>query len=385
MTSKQRFLAALSRQTPDRLPVTTHHVMPFFLKKYMNGISNDEFFDHFGLDPIRWMVAYKPDESKGEYYDPNHVPGYLEARRVTSDNWRIEQEAVPDPQYETIRYKFITPKKTLTTVIQTDEHTSWVIERLVKEKSDIDIIAEFATTPKCDVDEVNRQAEEYGERGMLRSFVICFDVYGQPGCWQDASVLYGIENLIFATYDDPDWVHAFLKILYQRKKVYIESLIGAKYDLVEFGGGDASSTVISPKIFDKFVAPYDAPLIDLAHSVGQRIVYHTCGGMMPFLERLADMKPDAMETFTPPDMGGDMILAEAKRRIGDRVCMIGGFDQFHFFKDSTQEATRRAVRKCFEDAGRGGGYILSPSDHFFDADLELLKAFADEGRKCVYD
>jgi len=385
MTSKQRFLTALKRQTPDRLPVTTHHVMPFFLKKYMNGISNDEFFDYFGLDPIRWMIAYKPDESKGEYYDPNHVPGYLEAHRVISDKWRIEHEPVPDPQYETIRYKLVTPKKTLTTVIQSDEHTSWVVERLVKEKSDIDIIAEFATTPKCDVDEVNHQAEEYGERGMLRSFVICFDVYGQPGCWQDASVLFGIEKLIFATFDDPEWVHAFLKILFQRKKVYIESLKGAKYDLVELGGGDASSTVISPKIFDKFVAPYDAPLIELAHSAGQRIVYHTCGGMMPFLERIADMKPDAMETLTPPDIGGDMILAEAKRRIGDRACMIGGFDQFHFFKDCTPEETRKAVRKCFEDAGRGGGYILSPSDHFFDADLELLKAFADEARRCVYD
>ena len=385
MTPKQRFLTALNRKAPDRLPVTTHHVMPYFLKKYMNGISNDEFFDYFGLDPIRWMIAYKPDESKGEYYDPSHAPGYLEAHRVISDKWRLEQEPVPDPQYETIRYKLVTPKKTLTTVVQSDEHTSWVVERLVKEKSDIDIIAEFATTPKCNVDEVNHQAEEYGEQGLLRSFVICFDVYGQPGCWQDAAVLYGIENLIFATFDDPEWVHAFLKVLSQRKKVYIESLKGAKYDLVEFGGGDASSTVISPKIFDKFVAPYDAPLIELAHSVGQRIVYHTCGGMMSFLERLADMKPDAMETLTPPDMGGDMVLAEAKRRIGDRVCLIGGFDQFHFFKDCIPEETRKAVRECFEDAGRGGGFILSPSDHFFDADLELLKAFADEGRNCMYD
>jgi len=42
------------------------------------------------------------------------------------------------------------------------------------------------------------------------------------------------------------------------------------------------------------------------------------------------MNPDAMETFTPPGMGGDVDIAEAKRRIGDRVCMIGGFDQFHF-------------------------------------------------------
>ncbi len=358
--------------------------MPFFLKKYMNGISNEEFFDRFGLDPIHWYIAYKPEKAKGEYYDPNHVPDYLEARRICSDNWRVEQEPVANSRYETIRYKFVTPKKTLTTMLQSNEHTSWVVERLVKEKSDIDIIAEYATKPKCDVEAVNREAERYGERGMMRGFVNFFDVYGQPGCWQDASVLYGIEDLIMATFEDPEWVHAFLRILFERKRVFIESLKGARYDVIEHGGGDASSTVISPEIFDQFVAPYDAQLIELAHSAGQRVVYHTCGGMMPFLEKLADLKPDGMETFTPASMGGDTILAEAKQRIGDRVCMIGGFDQFHYFKGCTPEETRKAVRKCFEDAGEGGGYILSPSDHFFDADMELIKAFADEARKCVY-
>ncbi len=384
MTSKQRFLTALNHQKPDRLPVTTHHLMPYFLEKYMNGISNDEFFDYFGLDPIKWFIAFKPDESKGEYYDPNHVPGYLEPQRVVSETWRIEHEEVPDERYKTIRYKFITPKKTLTTILQSDEQTTWVAKRLVKEKSDIDIIAEYATAPKCDVDEVNKQADEYGERGLIRGFVNGFDVYGQPGCWQDAAVLYGIENLIMATFDDPEWVHSFLKILQHRKKIFIQSLEGAKYDLIELGGGDASSTVISPQIFDEFVAPYDAMLIDLAHDVGQRIVYHTCGGMMPILENIAAMKPDAMETFTPLEMGGDTILHEAKKRIGDKVCMIGGFDQFHYFKDCSPEETRKAVRKCFENAGEGGGYILAPSDHFFDADVELAIAFAEEARKCLY-
>ena len=105
---------------------------------------------------------------------------------------------------------------------------------------------------------------------------------------------------------------------------------------------------------------------------------------MPFLERIADMAPDAMETFTPPAMGGDADLREAKRRVGGRVCMIGGFDQFHFFTGCTPEETRREVRRCFEEAGPGGGFILSPSDHFFDADLELIRAYADEARRCVY-
>lgn len=384
MTPKQRFIAALTRKKADRLPVTTHHVMPFFLKKYMNGISNDEFFENFGLDPIRWVMAYKPDSAKGEYFDPYHIPGYLEARRVSSDRWRITQTRLSDPQYETIRYDFVTPKKTLSTVLQSNEHTSWVSERLIKEKSDIDIIAEYAVVPQCDVAEVNREADEYGERGLIRGFVNMFDVYGQPGCWQDASVLYGIEDLIMASMEDPEWVHAFLKVLLDRKLRFVNSLQGAKFDVLEHGGGDASSTVISPAIFDEFVGPYDSQVIRRAQEMGQRVVYHTCGGMMAFLERLADMKPDAMETFTPAGMGGDTILAEAKRRIGDRVCMIGGFDQFHHFLGCTPEETRKAVRDCFQDAGEGGGYILSPSDHFFDADVTLLKAFADEARNCRY-
>ena len=132
--------------------------------------------------------------------------------------------------------------------------------------------------------------------------------------------------------------------------MFIRSLKGAKYDLIELGGGDASTTVISPEIFNEFVAPYDASLIELAHQVGQRIVYHTCGGMMPILEDIVAMKPDAMETFTPVGMGADVDLAEAKRRIGDKVCMIGGFDQFHFFT----------------------------------ADLNLINAYADEAKKCIY-
>ena len=80
-----------------------------------------------------------------------------------------------------------------------------------------------------------------------------------------------------------------------------------------------------------------------------------------------------------------MRLAEAKQRIGHRVTMIGGFDQFHYFTGCTPDETRRAVRQCFRDAGTGGRYILSPSDHFFDADPKLLEAFADEARACVYD
>lgn len=385
MTHKERFLTALGRGKPDRLPVTTHHLMQYFLDKYLNGATSQAFFTRFDLDPITWPVFHKPNVSLGDVSDPRQgEPGFLEARRVSSERWQTFAEDVSTGGCQATRYRFVTPKGTLTMVTQSNEQTTWLVECPVKEKRDIDLIGDYGTEPLCDVEAVNRLAEEYGSRGLVRSHVACFDVFGQPGTWQDACCLYGTEQLILATYDDPDWVHEFLRILHRRKRTYIQSMAGAHLDLVELGGGSASSTVISPKLFDEFVAPYDTELIALAHAAGQRIVYHTCGGMMPILERIAAMGPDAMETFTPPGMGGDMDLAQAKKRIGDKVCMIGGFDQFHHLSGCSPVETRSAVRRCFEAAGEGGGYILCPSDHFFDADLQLIEAFADEAHRCVY-
>jgi hypothetical protein len=385
MTPRERLLTAIRRGQPDRLPVTTHHLMPYFLDKYMGGMSNQECFEHFGMDAILWIVPHRPDTSKEEYYDPLQGEiGFLESRRVSTDQWRVEYEKLPDSKYKSARYRFVTPKGVLTTVLQSNEHTSWVAEYLIKRKQDIDLIGEYVTAPKCDVEEVNQGAEAYGGRGIVRGHICCFDVFGQPGTWQDAACLVGTQKLILATFDDPVWVHELLGILHRRKKVFIRSLQGARYDILELGGGDASTTVISPQIFETFVAPYDSELITLAHEAGQRIVYHTCGGMMPILENIAAMSPDAMETFTPPDMSGDVDLAEAKARLGDKVCMIGGFDQFHYLIGCTEQETRAAVRRCFEAAGEQGGYILSPSDHFFDADPKLIRAYADEARQCVY-
>lgn len=385
MTSKQRMLAALDRRVPDRLPVTTHHVMPYFLDKCLGGISTAQFFDQFGFDPIVWTVPHRADPERGEFLDPlQDEPGFLESRRVATGRWRIFAEPIADPQRRLTRYRFETPDGTLSTVIETADYTAWVIEPLVKQKRDIEVIAKHATAPKCDVAAVNRVADEFGERGLVRGHICCFDVFGQPGCWQDAACLFGPEALIMAAHDDPEWVHEFLAIRQRRKMTFVQSLAGARYDLLELGGGDGSASVISPRLFDRFVAPYDAPLIEAAHRARQRIVYHLCGKIMPMCERAAAMQPDAIETFTPAGMGGDANLAKAKALVGDKVCMIGGFDQFHFFTGCGEAATRAEVRRCFREAGEGGGYILCPSDHFFDANPALLRVFVDEARKCAY-
>jgi len=381
LSSRERLLTALGRGVPDRLPVTTHHLMPAYLRAE-GGLSERAFFERYGLDAIRWTTPLRTNA--GWRPDPRW-DGDLESWSHVSESWRVERAEVPNGAFRTVRYGMVTPRRTLSMVLQNDGRTTWVAERLLKEKTDIDVVAQFAPAPICDAPAVEAAQAAIGDRGIVRGAVPGFPIYGQPGCWQDAAVLCGIQDLILATYEDPGWVSTLLGVLRDRKLAFVRSAAGAPFDLVELGGGDASSTVISPKIFDRFVAPFDAPIVEAAHRAGRRVVYHTCGGMMPLLERIADMGPDAMETFTPKDMGGDARLAEAKARIGSRACMIGGFDQVHHFTRCAPEETRRAVRAAFDEAGRGGGFILAPSDHFFEAEDELLRAFAEEARSCDYE
>jgi hypothetical protein len=44
-----------------------------------------------------------------------------------------------------------------------------------------------------------------------------------------------------------------------------------------------------------------------------------------------------------------------------------------------------SVRRCFQEADSGDGYIPSPWNHFPHANLALFAAYADEARHCAYD
>ena len=154
MDSKERLIAAIQGEVPDRLPVTTHHLMPSFLKSHLNGASDREFFDRFGLDPIQWIIAYAASESAGEYHDPGHTElGFLEARRVCSDQWRFRVEKLGNRQFDTSRFTIITPEKELSMVLQSDLHTTWVAEHLIKEKSDIEKAQDAAEEAADDAQE----------------------------------------------------------------------------------------------------------------------------------------------------------------------------------------------------------------------------------------
>jgi uroporphyrinogen decarboxylase len=364
MTPRERLLCALSRQVPDRLPATVHQWQPYHLQHYMDGRSDLEGFRYFGLDAsISVFEAYDPWPS--------------------TPQWRIESRPYQRPDGKTgVEYTITTPEGILRQRDEGNEQTIWTVEPLLKRPEEMLWIKKYLPVPMLHTDTVARRRHEVGEDGILRGFV-----FGpQVGAWQHACCLYGTEPMIYATHDDPGWVHELLRALTDKKLQFIEqSLRGVPFDLIETGGGAGSSTVISPRLFREFCLPYDRELHDALHAVGHRVVYHTCGGMMPLLELIVTNGCDASETLTPPAVGGDAVAGEIKRRIGRQVCLIGGLDQVNILTRGSPDEIRREVERLFEELGPGGGYILSPSDHFFEAPVENLRAYAEAARACRYE
>jgi len=346
-------------------------------------MSETEFFENFQLNKTVWLNPLKARPEAGQMLVTAHD---IYQPFIETDEWQLKTEELSQSGRLGKRFTIKTPQKSMGMVLEYNKYTAWVSEPLIKDPNDIDLIALYAPNQTCDNEAVRAAADAAGDSALIRGMIPGFDIYGQPGCWQDAACMFGIEDLIYKTFDDPSWVNSFLSILQKRKLAYLDTVSDSDsgYDIVELGGGDASTTVISPDIFRKFVAPYDEPIVKKAISQKLRVTYHTCGGMMPILEDVADLGVTAVETLTPPGMGGDANLAEAKRRIGDRVCLIGGFDQGHFFTNATEAEIAAEVVRCFRDAGEQGGFILTPSDHFFKANPKLLHAFFAAAKKCRY-
>jgi len=362
MTPRQRMLAALAREVPDRVPATIHQWQAYHLNHFMDRRSDLEAFRFFGLDAAISVFDAQEGQSTPEWQ--------IDAHTYPLENGNFRSA-----------YSITTPQGSLTQLDEGNEQTTWTVETLLKHPEDMLLVKKYLPVPRLNHAIIRTRKQEVGEEGILRGFL--FGEQGGP--WQQACCLYGTERMIMATFDDPAWVHEFLKALTDKKLQFIEqSLAGAPYDLIETGGGAASSTVISPKIFNNFCLPYDRQLHDALHIVGHKVVYHTCGGMMAILDLIVQNGCDASETLSPEGVGGDALPAEIKRRIGDKVCLIGGLDQINILTNSKPEQVRSEVFRLFKALGPGGGYMMCVSDHFFEAPVENLKAYADAARECVY-
>jgi uroporphyrinogen decarboxylase len=115
---------------------------------------------------------------------------------------------------------------------------------------------------------------------------------------------------------------------------------------------------LGPARFGEFVTPYLVQLVQGYRDLGFYVIKHTDGNIMPILDQLVEAKPHALHSLDPQ---GGVDLAEVKRRVGDRLCLIGNVNCGLLDTGSPAEI-EETVRTTLQQGMPGGGYIFSTSN-----------------------
>lgn len=330
MTPRERVLAAIALQEPDRTPRDFWAEKPTLrrLLEYTGDPDEEALLKRLGIDVRHLQLADPAERPLGDGVFQNH--------------WGERYTYQPTPWGP----------------LRTDVKGAL---------AGVQSLAEIEAFPWPSVEQYDyRPLHDVCRRNEPYALI-----YGFADVWERPALVRGWEDFLVDMVERPDWAHALCRIF---TDFYLEDYTRAaeasagRIDLFLLLSdlGTQKGPLISPAMFRSFVAPYIQEMIDRIHALGARVMYHSCGDVRAFLPDLVAMGVDVLDPIQPVNDG--MSPERLKADFGDRICFHGGLDTQGVLPCGTPEqVAREALRYC-ETLGRGGGYILAPA-HLFQPDV----------------
>jgi len=164
---------------------------------------------------------------------------------------------------------------------------------------------------------------------------------------------------------------------------FAKALLKEGADIVQAGDSLASIDVISPKMYRKWAFPYEKKFFKAINrelrDKNAAAILHVCGNMTPVLNEMAETGANILE------LDYKVNIAEAKQRVGGKVCLMGNLNPSALLLMGTPEAVDAEARKCIKDAAGGGGFILgSGCEVAYFTPKENIRAMINVARQSSY-
>jgi len=373
MTSRERLLAAARRQEVDRVPCSPR--IAFWLMDHYGNASletNLQAGAEFGYDPhLVTSVFWSP-------FELGVRPSYDLPEVQYSVSWSKEGD------FDVASRTFRTPAGTLTDRLCVPpvgdrrfgmSPNPFRTEHLVKTRADLAAIRYLVPDPRrVSLDPFFRQVAQCGERAWVQLNI-------HSALNHRAGEMMSTTDLMVLYYDDREFLGELLAIGHAAQMAELRVALEAGVrDVFLNWYYNSMSTGWSPAFWRDYFAPQLREACDAVHAAGGLAIYYDDGKCMATLDRMAAAGVDVLQTLTPPPVG-DVDLAEAKRRIGDRVCLMGYTDLIYVLRLGTPELIDRTVREAIATAGPHG-FILGTSDSIRDGTpLENVKAYFAAARR----
>jgi MtaA/CmuA family methyltransferase len=200
-----------------------------------------------------------------------------------------------------------------------------------------------------------------------------------PFTFEYVTFMRGKQQALMDIVTDPALVKEIIKkataISIQQSIALVKSGVEALYIGETYGG------LIGPKLFEEFCVPAFKQFVKEVKKYDVITYLHICGNSSEIFELMADTGVDCIEPLDP--LGG-VSVADAKRRIGHRVALMGGVSTILLANGSLQEVVDDCQR-CLTEGAPGGGYVLAAGDMLpTETSKEKVEAMIEAAKSYTY-
>ena len=346
MKPRERFLKAIKRQEPDKVPQLVRWGKEVGERlSDIYGIAGEELGIRVGNDAVVCQVGINA-------YMEMSIGDLKEGETVTSE-WGVvyqRQSGFNNPMAYPLK-----SREDLNNFVFPDPHADFrmnqVKEVMSKYHEDYAVIVDLSST--------------LFEPAMAH--------------------LRGMENFLLDCYDDPAWVGSLLDGL---ADYYIQLGLRAVkegVDIIRIGDdiGTQTAMLIPPDLWRDLVQPRLDRMIQAFKKINPDIIilYHSCGDFRPIIGDLIQLGVEFLSTMQPV---GSMDLSEIKNEFGASVAFKGGLDTQQLLPHGTPAEVRAGVKDLINTLAVGGGYVFMPAHLLYqDVPIEniwaMLQAVKDYG------
>ena len=336
MTGQERFMAALRREQPDRVPLWELLINEPTLTAW-GATSLLEFVEQEGLDAIAIFedMPLRPlDAEEAKKLTWRGTTMHTESGQQVVDQWGVvwgmTSFGIPYPVAGPIA-----SREDLKTYEPPDPEADHRLESLRAA--------------------VNRF------KGKTAIVFLTHDGFEFPH-----NLRGGMDRLLMDYIENPGLAHELAQIVIDYKIRLMRRAIDQGADAI-VSGDDYAGRVgpfMSPNHFRQFIFPYLRRSIQVAHEMGVPYIKHTDGDIWSILGLMIEAGIDAID---PLETVAGMDIGKVKATCGDRVTVVGNVDCTALLPRASTDQVEEAVKETIAKGSPGGGHILASSNSIHPA------------------
>ncbi len=387
MNSRERVLAALNFNEPDRIPIDLggHRssgiaaIALHRLRKHLGlpdkpvrvydmvqqlGVIDEDILDMFGVDTIEMGRGFLlKDEEWKSWVLPDgtdcEIPYYINLERK-GDDWLICDDA--GLEFGILKKGSLYFEQThfplMERGIENDDFKD--LEEMLGRQIWSGVPHPGAHLPMDEKGLREMAAKAEALRASTDRAIV--GLFG-GNMFELPQMLYRMDNYLLATGMYRDKVAELSEALYQVHLKNLEKWLGAVgpyIDVILFGDdlGGQQGPLIGPDDYREFYKPYHKKLWGRAKELANvKVQLHCCGGIYELFEDLIDAGLDAVNPVQVSCRGMDP--ARLKEEFGGRITFWGGgCDTQRILPMATPEEVKENVRELTQIFSPGGGFVF---------------------------